>query len=97
MTTQHHQKIAFDDLKLVLLVKEWNSFHLPRKKLDYLYFKDLFKYKCELHLKQPLTPPQRKIMMLTASQITSLSLKLSGNQLSLSLKIIDHVTRALMM
>ena len=47
-------KIAYDDIKEVFLAKEWNSFHLSRKKLDYLHLKDFLKYKCELHLKQPI-------------------------------------------
>ena len=42
--------------------KEWNSIHLSRKELDYMYFKDFLKYECELYLKQPLAPPQRKII-----------------------------------
>ena len=33
-----------------------------RKKLDYLYLKDFLKYKCELYLLQPLTPPQHNII-----------------------------------
>ena len=33
------------------------------KKLDYLHLKDTLKYECELYLKQPLTPPQRKIIV----------------------------------
>ena len=33
------------------LANEWNSFHLLRKKLDYLHLKDFLKYKCELYLK----------------------------------------------
>ena len=44
------------------LAKEWNSFHLSGKKLDFLYHKDFLKSECALYLKQPLTPPQRKII-----------------------------------
>ena len=43
-------------------VKKWNSFHLSRKKLNYLHLEDFLKYECELYLKQPLAPPQRKIV-----------------------------------
>ena len=48
-------KTTYADIKEVFLAKEWNSFHLFRKKLDCL--KDFFKHECELYLKQPLTPP----------------------------------------
>ena len=41
----------------------WNSFHFLGKKLDYLHLKVFLKYECELYLKQPLTPPQRKIII----------------------------------
>ena len=54
MTTQPHQEIAYDDIKEAFLAKEWNSFHLVGKKLNYLHLKDFLKYKCEMHLKQPL-------------------------------------------
>jgi hypothetical protein len=55
--------ITFDDLKEASLgTKEWNSFHLSWKKLDYLHIKDVIKYECESYLKQPLTPPQYKII-----------------------------------
>ena len=55
-------KIAYDDIKEVFLAKEWNSFHLSRKKLGYLHLKRFLDYECELYLKQPLTPPQHKII-----------------------------------
>ena len=56
-------KITFDDIKEAFLAKEWNSFHLLGKKLDYLHLKDFLKYKCELYLKQSLTPPQCKVIV----------------------------------
>jgi hypothetical protein len=46
-------KIALDDIKEVFLAKEWNSFHLSEKKIDYLHLKDFLKYECELYSKQP--------------------------------------------
>ena len=55
-------QITFVNIKEVFLAKEWNSFHLSGKKLDYLHLKNLLKYKCELYLKQQLTTPQRKII-----------------------------------
>ena len=42
----------------------WNSSHLFGKKLDYLHLKDFPKHQCELYLKQPSTPPQRKIVVI---------------------------------
>ena len=55
-------KTTYVDIKEAFLAKEWNSFHLFEKKLDYLHLKDFLKYECELYLKQSLTPPQRKII-----------------------------------
>jgi hypothetical protein len=49
------------DVKLFLLMS--GSFHLLGKKLDDLQLKDILKYECELYLKQPWTPPQRKIIV----------------------------------
>jgi hypothetical protein len=55
--------MKIDNIKEAFLAKEWNSFHVLRKKQDYLlHLKDFPKYKCELYLKQPLTPPQCKII-----------------------------------
>ena len=54
-------KTTYVDIEF-FLAKEWNSFHLFGKKLDYLHLKDFLQYKCELYLKQPLTPPQHKII-----------------------------------
>ena len=45
------------------LAKEWNPLHLSKKKLDYLHLKEFLKYECELYLKEPLTPPQCKIIV----------------------------------
>ena len=56
MTTQQHQKITLEDTKEVLLAKEWNSLHLSEKNIDYHHLKDLLHNKCEMYLKQPLTP-----------------------------------------
>ena len=63
MTTQPHQKKPHDGIKKAFLTKEWNSFHLSGKKLNYLHLKDFLKYECELYLKQPLAPPQCKIIV----------------------------------
>ena len=46
-------------------------------------------YECELYLKQPLTSPNARSLLLTAPQIVDLPLKLDGGQLPLSLEIID--------
>ena len=40
-------KITTNDLEKASLPKEWNTFHLSRKKLDYLHLKDFLKSKCE--------------------------------------------------
>ena len=56
-------EITHDDIKEAFLAKEWNFFHLLWKKLDYLHLKDIDKYKCELYLKQPLTPTQHNIIV----------------------------------
>jgi hypothetical protein len=46
-------RITYEDIKEAFLAKEWNSFHLSKKNLDYLHLKDFLKYKCELYLKFP--------------------------------------------
>ena len=56
-------KTTHVDIKKVFLAKEWNSFHLFSKKVVYLHLKDFLNYECELYLKQPLTPPQRQIIV----------------------------------
>ena len=56
-------KITFDDIKEVILAKECNSFHLSRKKLDYLHLKNFLIHKRELYLKQPWTTPQHNIIV----------------------------------
>ena len=45
--TTYTIKITTDDLEKAFLAKEWNTFHLSRKKLDYLHLKDFSKSKCE--------------------------------------------------
>ena len=56
-------KTALVDTKEVFLTQEWNSFHLSGKNLDFIHLKHVLKYKCKLYLKQPLGPPQRKIIV----------------------------------
>ena len=76
--------ITYVDIKEVFLVKEWNSSHLSGKKLGYLHLKDFHEYKCELYLKQPLTPPQHKIIAAYHTSNHDLLLKLDNVKLSLS-------------
>ena len=59
----NNSKITYHNIKEYFLPKEWNSFHLLGKHLDYLHLKDFLKYKCQLYLKQPLAPPQHKIIV----------------------------------
>jgi hypothetical protein len=40
---------TYVDIKEVVLAKEWNSFHISEKKLDYLHLKHFLKYECELY------------------------------------------------
>ena len=60
---QTKSKRAFDDIKVVFLTKEWNSFHFSGMKLDYLHLKDFLKYECELYQRHLLSPPQDKIIV----------------------------------
>ena len=62
------------------------------RKLDDLHLKDLLKYKCEVYLKQPLIPPQRKIIVAYHTLNFRLAIKLDDGQLFLSLKKIDFAT-----
>ena len=61
---------------------------------NYLHLKDFLKYRCELYLKQPLTPPQRKIIV--AYRTSNHRLTLDGGELSLFLEIINYATFALL-
>ena len=56
-------KTTYVDIKEAFLVKEWKSFHFFGKKLNYVHLENFLKYECELYLKQPLTPPQHKIIV----------------------------------
>jgi hypothetical protein len=76
----------------LFIAKEWKSFHLIGKKLDYLHLKDFLKYECELYLKQPLTPPQCKIIVAYHALTIKLPLKLDDGQLFLSFEILDYAT-----
>ena len=72
------------------LAKEWKSFHLLGKKLDYLHLKDSLKYVCGLYLKQLLTPPQCKIIVAYHTSNQRLAIELDDGRLSLSLEILDN-------
>ena len=74
-----------------------NSFHLSSKKLDSLHLKDFLKYKCELYLKQLLTPPQQKLLLPTAPRIIDLPLRLDGGGVPQSPEILDYATSVLIM
>ena len=58
-----HPKLHMMISRRLSLDEEWNSFHLPGKKLNYLHLQNFLKYECELYSKQPLTPPQCKIVV----------------------------------
>ena len=58
--------------------------------LDYLHLKDFLKYECELYLKQPLIPPQCKMIVATID----LPLKLDDERVSLSLEILEYAAFA---
>ena len=63
MTTRPHRKLTYVDINHVFLAKEWNSFHLYGKKLDYRHLNDFLNYECELYLKKLLTPTQHNIVI----------------------------------
>ena len=56
-------KITFVALKHAFLAQEWSFFYIMENKLDYVHLKDFLNYECESHLKQPLAPPQRIIIV----------------------------------
>lgn len=60
-TSQHHQQSHLMLSKKSFLLRH-NSFHLMGNKIDYLHLKGFLDYECESYLKQPLTPPQCKII-----------------------------------
>ena len=58
-------EIVLEAFKHTFHAMDWNPFHYTRKKLVYLHLKDFLSYGCELYLKQPLTPPNTKLLLLT--------------------------------
>ena len=62
MTTQHYQYPNLMISRRLFLLKS-GTFHLSWKKLNYIHFRDFLIYECQLHSKQLLTPPQRKIIV----------------------------------
>ena len=80
------------DIKEDFLAKEWNSFHLHGKKLDYPHLKDFLKHECQLYLKQSLTPPYHIIIV--AFCTSNHRLAIETGRLSLSLEILDYTTFA---
>ena len=68
-----------------------------KKELAYLHLKDFLKYECELHLKQPLTPPQCKII--AAYRTSNHSLAIEPRQWSTNpiFEIINYPTFSLTM
>ena len=79
-------KTTYVDIKEVFLAKQWNFVHLSRKKLDCLHIKDFLKYECEFYLKQPLTPPQHKIIDAYRTLNHRLAIKI-GRQMSITISI----------
>ena len=63
MPTQHQKSYSMISRRLFLLKKNVTLSISLGKKLEYLHIKDFLKYKCVLYLKQPLTPPQRNIIV----------------------------------
>ena len=84
-------------LKEAIIAKECNSFHLPRKKLDYLHFKDFSITNVNWTLSNHLLHHNTRLLLLFASQTIDLPLRLDNGRISLSLEIIDHVIFALIM
>jgi hypothetical protein len=82
-------KTTYVDIKEAFLAKEWKSFHLSLKKLDYLHFENFLTYDCELYLKQPRNHNARSLLPITPRTI-DLSLKLDDGQLSVSLEMLDY-------
>jgi hypothetical protein len=80
-------KITVDAIKYAFLAKEWNSFQLTRRRLDYLNLKKLPNYECALYLKQPLTPPQCKIIVAYHTSKHRLAIEIAGGHLSQCLGI----------
>ena len=72
----NNTKITFGINEEAFPANEWNSFRLFGKKLDYRHVMDFLKYKCELYLKQPLAPPQHKIIVAYCTSNHRLAIKI---------------------
>ena len=62
MTTQPDQNQHMSISRRFFLLKS-ETISIFGKKLDYFHLKDFLEYECELYVKQPLTPPQRKMIV----------------------------------
>ena len=51
-------------------------FHFSGNKLGYLHLKDFLKHKCALYLKQSLTPPQCKIVVINCTLTHSIAVEI---------------------
>ena len=82
---------TYVDMKEVLLAKERNSFHLTRKKLDYLHFKTFLKYDFAPKATIDSNTTQHMVIVFTAPRTIDLP---DDGRVSLSLEILDYVTYA---
>ena len=93
-TSKSHSMIP----RRLFLAEEWNFLPSLKEETKLPPPQGFFlKYECEMYLKQPLTPPKMQYHRgLPHLELIDLPLKLDSGQMSLSLKIINHATFALM-
>ena len=90
-------KIIFGDLKNAFLAKEWYSFHLSMKKLDYLHLKDFPHTNVNCTWSNHWHHHNARSLLLTTPCIIDLPLEMDGGQLSLSLERFDYATFSVML
>jgi hypothetical protein len=90
-------KSIFDDIKHAFLAKEWNSFHLTWKKLDYRTSKILSIVNVNCTWSNHWHHPNTRALLITTPQIIDLPLKLVGGWHSQFIGIKDYVNLILKM
>ena len=88
-------KITYDDVEEAFLAREWDSLHLSRKKQIISASRIFSNMNVNSTWRSHWHYHNARLLLLTASQIIDLPLKLNDDRLSLSLEIIDYATFAL--
>ena len=79
-------------LRRFFLPKSGFLYPSPWEEVEYVHLKDFLKNECVLYLKQSLTSPPARSLLLTAPRIIDLPFNVTGDHLSLSLEMTNYAT-----